>query len=78
MAPTAAMMILPHLGEKTPPPVEVKASASKWVALGKGFLIRTKSGFKNKEPPKMEVDRSPSADSALENRLLEALEHTWW
>ncbi|KAK8563156.1 hypothetical protein V6N13_018303 [Hibiscus sabdariffa] len=77
MAPTAAMLILPHLGEKTPPPVEVKASASKWVALGKGFLIRTKSGSKSKEP-KMEADRSSSADSALENRLLEALEHTWW
>ncbi|KAG4209624.1 hypothetical protein ERO13_A03G212600v2 [Gossypium hirsutum] len=40
MAPTAAMLILPHLGETTSPvvppspPPEVKASALKWVALG--------------------------------------------
>ncbi|KAK8530067.1 hypothetical protein V6N13_102948 [Hibiscus sabdariffa] len=68
MAPTAAMLILPHIGE-TSPPQEVKVSASKCVAvaLGKSFLIRTKSGSKSKEP-KMEVDRSSSADSALENR----------
>ncbi|KAE8721774.1 hypothetical protein F3Y22_tig00015132pilonHSYRG00014 [Hibiscus syriacus] len=57
MAPTAAMLILPHVGETSPPPLEVKVSASKWIALGKSFLFRTKSGLKREEP-KIEVDRS--------------------
>ncbi|KAE8706625.1 hypothetical protein F3Y22_tig00110391pilonHSYRG00096 [Hibiscus syriacus] len=77
MAPTAAMLILPHVGETAPPPLEVKVSASKWMALGKSFLLRTKSGSKSKQP-NMEVHHSSSSDSALESRLLEALEHTWW
>ncbi|MBA0739203.1 hypothetical protein Gogos_012493, partial [Gossypium gossypioides] len=76
MAPTAAMLILPHLGETTSPPPEVKASALKWVALGKSFFVRTKSGSISKES-KMEVDRCLSADSGLENRFLEAFELSW-
>ncbi|KAK8616536.1 hypothetical protein V6N13_018084 [Hibiscus sabdariffa] len=66
---TAALLILPHIGETTSPPQEAKVSNSKCVAvaMGKSFLIRTKSGSKSKKP-KMEVDRSSSADSALENR----------
>ncbi|MBA0789588.1 hypothetical protein Gotri_027743 [Gossypium trilobum] len=83
MAPTAAMLILPHLGETTSPvvptspPPEVKASALKWIALGKSFFVRAKSGSISKES-KMEVDRCLSADSGLENRFLEAFELSWW
>ncbi|XWS55240.1 hypothetical protein CRYUN_Cryun10bG0158200 [Craigia yunnanensis] len=84
MAPTAAMLILSHQGKTTSralppppsPPLEVKVSALKWVALG-SLLIGGRSGYKSKEP-KMEVDRSSSAGSALEKRFQEALELSWW
>ncbi|XWS67557.1 hypothetical protein CRYUN_Cryun04dG0016500 [Craigia yunnanensis] len=84
MAPTAAMLILPHQGKTTSPalppslspPLDVKVSALKWVALG-SLLIRGRSGSKSKEP-KMEVDRSFSADSEWEKRFLEAFELSWW
>ncbi|XWS62516.1 hypothetical protein CRYUN_Cryun06bG0017800 [Craigia yunnanensis] len=84
MAPTAAMLILSHQGKPTSPalppplspPLEVKVSSLKWVALG-SLLIQGRSGSKSKEP-KMEVDRSFSADSAWEKWFQESLELSWW
>ncbi|XVF00682.1 hypothetical protein REPUB_Repub04eG0022100 [Reevesia pubescens] len=83
MAPTAAMLILSHHTKTTsstlPPPtsssLQLKVSALK-CALG-NLLIRGRSGSKS-EDPKLEVDRSLSADSALEKGFQEALEHSWW